>query len=207
MLIYAKRPSVCMVWPSLSTITVSGLSQLSQNMAQSGPRQLCPVCVPDSSWHCKQTSSTMDLKWLSHWAKRAIFWASRLFLSILSKNKNHLKDFLVFFCESATYKPKNISTLGIESQSKNRVKYCSRRNKRLSRRQGLNGGEVNRLHHRCSVRMPNNSIKWPRCCHFPSPFLFSFFPFLRHGPQDLETDQNWGLQKKIKTPRLKLKNK
>lgn len=92
MLIYAKRPSLCMGWPSSFTITVSGLSQLGQSTALSGPRQLCPACVPDSSWHSKHSPFSMHLKWLSHSAKRAIFWSQTFSSSIKTSQAKKQKS-------------------------------------------------------------------------------------------------------------------
>lgn len=80
MQIYAKCSSLCTVWSS--TTTLPGLSCFNQSMVLSGLGQLHPACVPDSSWHSKQTSFSVVLNWLSHWAKRAILRSQTFRFSI-----------------------------------------------------------------------------------------------------------------------------
>lgn len=109
MQIYAKCSSLFTVWSS--TTTLPGLSCFDQSMVLSGLGQLHPACVPDSSWHSKQTSFSVVLNWLSHWAKRAI-WEVKPSVSLLKtppqqppppkKKKPKNNQFTLLFVHSPT---------------------------------------------------------------------------------------------------------
>lgn len=188
MLIYAKRPSCCLGWPSPSTVTVSGLSQLSQSMALLGPRQLCPACVPDSGWHSEQTPFSMDLKWLSHWTKRVIFRSQTISSSVKAPQVNPKKSQAWFLGTHLWLSNSQLSEITYEQTipSGSLSVPCSiiwfKQTSNLMNSDQKMEEQVNRLHHRCWVQMPNDSVKWPRYCHFP-PFFLCFALFSSYRDQ------------------------
>lgn len=85
MQIYAKCSSLCTVWSS--TTTLPGLSCFDQSMVLSGLGQLHPACVPDSSWHSKETSFSVALNWLTE--QKGQFWEVKPSVSLLKTPPPH----------------------------------------------------------------------------------------------------------------------
>lgn len=156
MQIYAKCSSLCTVWSS--TTTLPGLSCFDQSMVLSGLGQLHPACVPDSSWHSKETSFSVALNWLSHWAKRAILRSQTFRFSIKdpppphTHNNHHQKHPRTTNLHCSLYIPQHC----LERSMFSRI---------ARRRQSL---------HRCWGWVPNSSLKWLRYSHFSS-FAMHYF--------------------------------